>query len=190
MSNTITTTTTTAGDTSKKVKIHLLTHDKKIVAVAGLSQKRMDKIFIADSLLMIGLNAKRYNTERYRNWNILQHETTVSVQDEGDKSQGCVYFEESSRDSTHVRPTLGSAGASANATKQLHVSKIGIPESFKLYYELSISLPANHGWSSQVITAAAMIISGVDDMVAGILSRDEILQVVSLCDYLGVNYSC
>ena len=72
-------------------------------------------------------------------------------------------------------------GEESNAVEEIRLS-----DAMKRYHELPISLPIDQFTRTAILTFSGMLKAGSDKNLPHVLNKEEILETVTLCNYLGL----
>jgi hypothetical protein len=160
-----------------------------------ITQKTVNEMFDEKSFVRMTLDAKRQNLERYKGWNILEQDAlsdkTRDVEREKENYDEEIESREEDEEMTEIndRSNLGSDGDNDdnnNNNNNNNNNEIRLSDAMKKYYELPISLPANQYTETTIRSVAYVLKTNSDKKLNRVLTKEEILETISLCDYLGL----
>ena len=142
---------------------------KKYVSSAIISQRRAIELFEENSFVLMALNAKIQHLERYKSWNILQ-------QDVPSKKSAPMNEEE---EEEHDAATDGNG-------------EVRLSDGMKKYHELPLTIPTNQFTETATRVVGCLISSDekTEKRLKRILTKEETLETISLCNYLGIKTFC
>lgn len=174
---------------SKKKVTSRPLESKRFVSSATVTQQRLREIFEDDSFMIIVLNAKLQSNETHRNWSILQQDTPsddmiMHGNQSGNKKRNhSMSYEGEEEEEEENRQQHD------DLSKTATTKVVSLSDSMKKYHELTVSLPMEQYTETAIMTVICMMLATskkTERRLSYILTKEEILDSIALCNYLGV----
>lgn len=157
---------TTASSSSSSIT--KATKTNLFIASVVVSQTRIEEMFYVDSFITFTLNVKKQTPDKYNRWTILQQDSTPNerkINQKGEEKRGG-----SNGDAIEIEPS----------------HEIRLSDAMKKYYELPLSFPSDQFTETAIRCVVHMLKTGTDKHLKHILTKEETLETIALCNYLGL----
>jgi hypothetical protein len=138
-----------------------------------LSQARVAEMFHSDSFVVFTLSVKIQTPDKYKRWTILQQDAPSGKSKERKNNLNEKEEEEDDEGKESEMETETS-------------TEIRLSDAMKKYYELPLSLPLDKFTETAIRSVAYMLKTGTDKYLNNVLTKEEMLETIALCDFLGL----